>query len=132
MPIRKALYLLILLSTTSACATRLASGPDLALIQKLPVVRMGTPSHGHKDYILHVPKGQVFPIDLTIDGGPFKGAYHEVINAALKQDMYLYQHWGSYDGKRWQPLRQMLGLGLSMGMDTSKAFIKVELSELGK
>jgi len=107
---------------------------DPAALRALPVVNMGMPTHGHKDkdYVLHVPRGQAFPIDLTLGGGPLAGAYHEVINATLTRDIYLYQHWGSYDGRHWRPLRQMLGIGLSMGMDTRMAFIKVELSELGR
>ena len=126
-----ALFLLMLLSAASGGAMQPAP-PNPAELQALPIVRMGRATGEHKNYILYVPKGQGFPVQLSFTGKPLKGKIQQVLRATLKQDLYLYQHWGSYDGKHWQPLRQMLGIGLSMGMDNKQAFIKVELTQLGK
>lgn len=131
MSIIKSFFLLMLLFASTGCALQPAA-PDSAELRALPVVRMGTARGSHNNYILFVPRGQMFHIELNIAGDLLTGQIHKVINTSLKQDVYLYQHWGSYDGKHWQLLHNMLGVGLSMGMDNQKAFIKVKLTEQEK
>ena len=127
MQLANILILMVILGAVTACANQI--GPNGELWANVPTVQMGGAKTQLQDYVLYIPKGQAFPVEIGLTGYLLEAPVSEVFTATLNRDLYLYKKWMSYDGTTWTPLNSLLGVALSMGMDNEKGHITAELTD---
>lgn len=102
------LALAALALSLSACAS-LMPPPSADELAGVPVVRYGQPVAAGKNFILHYPAGVPLPVESRVSGNIFEKDEQAALNPRLKQDIYLYKTWLSFDGKTWQRSNELIG-----------------------
>lgn len=88
----------ILSFALSACAM---IPPSTAEMSKVPVVRFGE-SAPATPFVLLYPAGTPLPVIASVTGTLLEKGDQARLNVALKRDIYVYQHWASFDGEHWE------------------------------
>jgi hypothetical protein len=91
----------------SACATLLP--PSNAELAALPVVRYGDKAPSGQAFVLHYPASTNLPVEAKVGGSLLEKTDQATLQVKLKQDIYVYKHWLSLDGKNWQASDQLVG-----------------------
>ncbi|MCI0504546.1 MAG: hypothetical protein L0Z73_00405 [Gammaproteobacteria bacterium] len=114
---------LIILGGLSGCATWQKPSADLAT--KIPVIEIGQPKPEGNEYILLVRAGKDIPVKLTVDGSFLskEGATETTVN--VRQDVYLYKQWSSFDGKEWERGLFQVLISAGVGPEGGNVDIKV-------
>lgn len=96
----KTLYTLPLLLTLTAtgCAT---VPPSSSEMERMPVVRFGDTAPA-TPFVLLYPAGTPLPVTASITGTLLEKSDEATLKVTLKQDIYRYKQWASFDGKHWQ------------------------------
>jgi hypothetical protein len=103
--------------------------PDADLATRLPIIEIGQPKPDTKEYILRVPARKPIPVIVTFDGSFLteEGAAETAIQ--VRQDVYLYKQWASFDGKIWQRSHSIFDTRLGVGLDTEGGKVEIKLDE---
>jgi hypothetical protein len=89
-----------------ACAT--VSPPTAQSLAQIPVVRYGEHAPESKPFILLYPAGAKVPVEASLTGTLLEKKEAAVLTATLNKDVYVYQHWVSFDGKTWEDGQHLL------------------------
>ncbi|MBS1145403.1 MAG: putative secreted protein [Proteobacteria bacterium] len=100
--------------TLSACAS--LSGPSPDDIARLPVVRYGQPAPADGNFVLYYPAGVDLPVIAKIDGSLFSKPDQATLKVRIKQDIYTYRQFISFDGKTWDNGQDRIGGKVSLVM----------------
>lgn len=76
--------------------------PTAQSLSQTPVVRFGEHAPENQPFVLWYPAGVDIPINTSASGSLLEKTDAHTLNVKLKQDVYVYQHWASFDGKTWQ------------------------------
>lgn len=118
---------LIILGLFGGCASLQTPSADLAA--RIPTIEMGQPKPEGNEYILFVPAGKDVPVKLIV-GGSFLSKEGTTETAVqLRRDLYLYQRWASFDGKRWEPSHGVFEVLISASMDSEGGKVEVKVDE---
>lgn len=98
-----------LLSATILALTACAGLPPTETLAGLPVVRYGQPAPSDGDYILHYPAGEPLQVDAAVTGDLFIRDERATLTPRLKQDVYVFDEWASFDGKHWARGTDLVG-----------------------
>lgn len=91
-----------------------AAPPTAATLDKLPVVDFGKPVPANGDYILHFTAGKPIPTQVEIGGNLFQQPARHTLTVKLKQDIYSYKNWISYDKQHWVSGRDALAVKMNV------------------
>lgn len=110
----------------SGCASMFV--PDRDLLDKLPIVKIGSEKPAGHEYILHIPAGATIPVHFTIKGGLISAPVDQKSVTKINQELYIYKYWASLDGKNWQPTRDVINMPISIGVgpEGGQVHIKVD------
>ena len=113
----------------SGCASMFV--PDSDLIDKLPIVKIGSEKPAGHEYILHVPAGVEFPINFSVKGNLISSPVESKLSTRVNHELYIYKFWTSLDGKNWQPSRDLINMPITIGVDPEGAqmHVKVDLQK---
>jgi hypothetical protein len=120
---RLAHAVLAILAGLGGCATWQA--PPADLMTRIPTIEIGQTKPEGDEYILLVRAGQDVPVKLAV-GGSFlskEGATETIVN--VSRDLYLYKHWSSFDGKKWERGLFQVLISAGLGPEGGKVEIKV-------
>lgn len=99
-------------SALSACAG--LQPPPSEEIAALPVVAYGQPAPAGKPFVLHYPAGTPLPVKTAVTGSLLEREGRADLQVSLKRDVYVYQHWASFDGKTWQRGNELVAGKIAM------------------
>ena len=102
-----------------ACASLSAPSPEE--IAKLPVIKYGQASPESGEFVLYYPAHTDLPVVTRIDGNLFSQTAQADLKVQLKQDVYVYRHLVSLDGKSWQNGQQKIGGRVTLNLPGDKA-----------
>lgn len=126
---KKLIPLSLCLLALSACATP----PDSAQLANLPVVEFGNPVPGGDKFILHFPAGKTIATDVEISGNLLVKPARQVLKVKLKQDIYSYKQWVSYDKQHWVKAHDTLAFKLAAKIPGYQfphpGYIKLDISK---
>lgn len=103
----RSLVLALSALTLSACAS--LAPPSGDTLAALPSIRFGQNAPADGDYILIYPAGAPLPMEASITGDLFEADQRATLQPRLKQDIYVYKHWASFDGKQWTRADKLVG-----------------------
>ena len=95
---------LILATSLSACSglqRSTGSLPDASVLETLPIIKVGQAKPAQGDYILFLPASELITATAKVQGTLFEKTDSKDLQVKLKQDLYLYKNWASYDKKKW-------------------------------
>lgn len=98
------------IAVLSGCAA-LTPPPSAERTASLPVVELGSkPPQGMADgeFIFRIPGGKPIPTQVSIEGSALASGAHQVLNATLPKDLYVYKTWVSDDGRNWKRVSEVL------------------------
>lgn len=96
----------ISLLALTGCAS--LTPPTAQSLSHTPVVRFGEHAPENQPFILWYPAGVDIPINTSASGSLLEKTDASTLNVKLKQDVYVYQQWASFDGKTWQQGNRMI------------------------
>lgn len=102
--------------------------PSSSLIDTVPVVRVGDTDNIPNDHIIFIPANTEFPIEFSVKGSVFNHDISSKVMASFKQDMYLYKHWASLDGKHWVNSHKLMRVEPAGGFDKTGGKVEVKLN----
>ena len=82
------------------CASCMA--PSASSMERVPVVRFGSQAPADKEFVVMYPAGTPLPIVASVGGTLMDQKDKATLHVTLKQDVYVYKHWVSFDGKSWK------------------------------
>ena len=97
----KPLYVVPLLLSLTLALGACATAPSADEMAQTPVVRYGEITHA-KSFVLLYPAGTPLPVVASVSGTLLSKGAEATMNVKLKRDVYVYQHWASFDGKHWE------------------------------
>ena len=118
---------LVILGSLGGCASWQTPSADLTT--RVPTIEIGRAKPEGNEYILFVPAGKDVPVKLTV-GGSFllkEGAAETAVK--LRQDLYLYKHWSSFDGKKWERSHGLFEILISAGMDPEGGKVEIKVNK---
>ena len=117
---------LIAIMSLSGCAALTA--PSAQKLASLPTVELGQQPPAGNEYILHIAAGKPAPFRLIVNGDALAMPAEATATVAARQDVYLYKHWASLDGKNWQPSHELFKtkIGVGLGPEGGKAEIRFD------
>ena len=118
---------LIMLVSLGGCASWQTPSADLTA--RVPTIEVGQLKPEGNEYVLLVPAGKNIPVKLTV-GGSFlskEGATETTVQ--LRQDLYLYKHWSSFDGKKWERSHGQFEVLISAGMDPEGGKVEIKVNK---
>ncbi|BDT67327.1 hypothetical protein os1_15030 [Comamonadaceae bacterium OS-1] len=95
---------LILATSLAACSslqTLTARLPAPEVLAALPRIQLGQTPPAQGDYVVYLPAHQPIRATAEVRGNIFEKTDSKELQVTLKQDMYLYKHWISYDQRTW-------------------------------
>lgn len=99
------LALPLLLATSLAACSGLqrstGSLPDAAVLEALPVIKLGQAKPAQGDYIVYLPASEPVSATTKVQGTLFEKTDSKELQVKLKQDLYLYKNWVSTDKRQW-------------------------------
>ncbi len=75
--------------------------PKTEDMARVPVVRYGDAAPAGQEFVMFFPAGMELPVVATVDGTLLEQQAKANMQVSLKRDVYIYQHWVSFDGKTW-------------------------------
>lgn len=85
------------------CASWMApSEKDMA---QVPVVRFGSTAPAGKEFVVMYPAGTPLPVVASVGGTLMDQGDKATLRVTLKQNVYVYKRWVSFDGKNWKYAR---------------------------
>ncbi len=99
---RRIQHLLIIMAASSliGCASWMA--PSESHMAKIPTVRFGQAAPPGNDFVMLYPAGTPLPVDASLGGTLMAQPDKATLHVTLKRDVYVYKHWVSFDGKKWE------------------------------
>jgi methionine-rich copper-binding protein CopC len=95
---------LVLATSLAACSglQRItASLPDASVMDALPVIKLGQAKPVQGDYIVYLPASEPVTATTKVQGTLFEKTDSKELQVKLKQDLYLYKYWVSFDKRQW-------------------------------
>lgn len=120
-------FSLIALLTATGCAS--FQTPDEDLINRVPIVEIGQPEPQGSDYILLVRAGKEVPVKLSVSGSFFSEEGLAETKVKLRQDLYLYKYWSSFDGKQWERSHRMFSALISVGLESEGGKVDIKFNQ---
>ncbi len=84
----------------AGCASWLA--PSESDMARVPVVRFGDAAPGGKEFVMLYPAGTPLPVVASVSGTLMSQPDKATLHVTLNRDVYVYKHWISFDGKKWE------------------------------
>jgi len=113
----------------SGCASKYIEPPSSAFIDALPIVKFGGEKPKDNEFIIFYPKEVEIPFTVKINGSIFREGVEISPMITLKNDIYTYKTWFSYDRKSWVYLTDFFDHYFSIGRDLSGGLVKIKLNE---
>ena len=76
--------------------------PNAKEMAQIPIVRLGDEVPAGKEFALLYPAGMSLPVNASVGGTLMAQSDKAILHVTLKQDVYAYKQWVSFDGKTWQ------------------------------
>lgn len=76
--------------------------PNAKEMAQIPVIRFGDDAPAGKEFALFYPAGMSLPVNASVSGTLLAQSDKATLHVTLKQDVYAYKQWVSFDGKTWQ------------------------------
>ena len=95
---------LVLLTGLSACSglqRSTGSLPEAATLEALPLIKVGQAKPAQGDYIVFLPASELITATAKVQGTLFEKTDSKDLQVKLKQDLYLYKNWVSFDRQKW-------------------------------
>ena len=95
---------LILVTSLSACSgLQRSTGnlPDANVLEALPIITLGQAKPAQGDYIVYLSASELITATTTVRGTLLDKADSKDVQVKLKQDLYMYKNWVSFDKKNW-------------------------------
>lgn len=108
----------VIVLLTSGCAS--LNPPTPQSLAQIPVVKYGEHAPANQPFILWYPAGVNIPMNTSVTGSLLEKTDASTLNVKLKQDIYVYQHWASLDGKTWQQANSMIDSKLLFNLPGEK------------
>ena len=128
MKIRNVLLITLAMVLFSACASMYV--PDSDLINKLQIVKMGNEKPEGHEYILHIPAGTKIPVNFSVNGSLISAPIENKSVTKINQELYIYKYWASFDGKNWQPTRDVIKMPITLDVNSEGGQIHVKVDLL--
>lgn len=94
-------------ATLAGCAGLVPPSADT--MAKMPVVRYGETAPAGGEYVLLYPAGAPLPVVASVSGSLLSKPGQARMEVATNRDVYVYQHWLSFDGKNWTAANNAVG-----------------------
>lgn len=107
----------------SGCASM--APPTVEKLAGLPTFEIGQNVPADHEYILHIAAGKPIPFKLEVSGSAIAQPGTASTFVESRQEVYVYKHWASLDGKTWLPSQQLFKSILSVGLDTQGGIAKI-------
>jgi hypothetical protein len=120
-------FSLLALLAAAGCAS--FQTPDADLISRVPIVEIGQPKPQGSDYILLVRAGKEVPVKLSVSGSFLSEEGLAETKVKLRQDLYLYKYWSSFDGKRWERSHRMFNALISAGLEPEGGKVDIKFNQ---
>jgi len=117
----------IVMVGVAGCASLQNPSPDL--ITKIPIVEIGKEKPQGNEYILFVPAGKDVPIKLSVGGSFLSEEGFAETRVKLRQDLYLYKYWSSFDGKNWKRSHRVFDTILSAGLEPAGGKVEIKVNK---
>lgn len=95
---------LVLVTGLSACSglqRSTGSLPEAAALEALPLIKVGQAKPAQGDYIVFLPASELITATAKVQGTLFEKTDSKDLQVKLKQDLYLYKNWVSFDRQKW-------------------------------
>lgn len=95
---------LLLAGSLAACSglqRSTGSLPEAAVLETLPVIKLGQAKPAQGDYIVYLPASEPISATTTVQGNLFEKTESKELQVKLKHDLYLYKNWVSADKRKW-------------------------------
>ncbi|MGC2165960.1 MAG: hypothetical protein WA632_08110 [Gallionella sp.] len=99
------------IAALSACAGVPPKPEELA---KVPRVEFGQVLPQGNDYVLHFPAGASLPVAAVVEGNLLEHGDQATMHVTLKNDVYAYHQFVSFDGTNWLPSRKLIDIHLEL------------------
>lgn len=113
-------------ASLSGCAMTPASPPDT--VQQLSVIDVSNNLSAARiqqhDYIIHVPAGETFDINVKIGGSLLSDEVVQRVPVRLSRDLYVYKSWASFDKVQWKNSHELLNIAVSGGLEPGASRIE--------
>lgn len=109
-------------STTLLMLTGCASltPPTAQSLSQIPVIKFGEHAPENRPFVLWYPAGANIPMNTSVTGSLLEKPDASTLNVKLKQDVYVYQHWASFDGKTWHQANRIIDSKLLFSLPGEK------------
>ena len=125
------------LALLGVCALLLAGcasvQPSAEELSRLPVVQFGQPVPAGSDYILFFPADKPIPTNVSIKGSIFARGAEQRLDVTLRQGIYTYKNWISYDRVTWHNGQQAIKTDIQVVLPSharpEPGFVKIQMDE---
>lgn len=93
--------------------------PSAERMARLPVVEFPNPPPAG-DFILKLPAGKPIPLRVAVQGSLLKQGNEQTLAASIVQDLFVHKEWASWDGKRWLPATDLIGIDLRVALPSDQ------------
>jgi hypothetical protein len=100
MKLLKQMFVIIGCLSMFGCSTWMA--PSERELAQVPKVRFGETAPAGKKFVLIYPAGTPLPVVASVGGTLMNQTDKATLHVTLKRDLYVYGHWVSFDGKKWE------------------------------
>lgn len=83
--------------------------PSTTDMAKITTVRFGDDAPVGKEFAILYPAGMPLPVLATVNGSLFAQSDQATLHVTLKNDVYAYKQWVSFDGRTWQRSDTLIG-----------------------
>ncbi len=104
--------------------------PSSDLITKIPIVEIGKEKPQSNEYILFVPAGKDVPIKLSVGGSFLSEEGFAETKVKLRQDLYLYKYWSSFDGRNWKRSHRVFDAVFSAGLEPQGLKVEIKINKV--
>lgn len=116
----------------SGCAVQ----PSQEEIKALPVIQLGDTIPENGEYVLFLPAGKAINAMAEITGDIFQQEASQTLSVTLKQDIYSYKNWISYDKVTWLSDKDALAIRFELKLPSYQypypGKISLQISEKNK
>lgn len=88
--------------------------PKAKDMAQIPIVRFGDDAPAGKEFALLYPAGMSLPVNASVSGTLLAQSDKATLHVTLKQDVYAYKQWVSFDGKTWQRSDKVIGVKIEL------------------
>ena len=128
------LMVVVAIIAFSGCAT--SQKPYQEMFANLPIVTFSESVPTDGNFILYFPAGRPIPTTVSIIGNLFEQTAEEILYVTLRDDIYTYKKWVSFDSKTWHKGKDVLDTILEIkipGYDYPKpGYMKLQMDATQK